>query len=164
MSPVGATQRGAYSEPPLGEVHAIPYGTSDAIEGYPADVLLADASLEHQVFDEPAHRIVRQRRHDRGVEAEAPFQPACDVVFSTTLPSAEFPCRSNAHVAGIEAKHNFAQRNHVPHALLLRLDGEFCHRAKYGVSTPHLGLVAAQKLAEDFHLLVALRQREHGKD
>ena len=104
-----------------------------------------------------------KRRHG-GAQAEAATQPASHIIFAPAFPRFELTGGAYAPFSGIEPKHNFAQRNHVPHALLLRLDGEFCHRAKYGVSTPHLGLVAAQKLAEDFHLLVALRQREHGKD
>jgi hypothetical protein len=50
---------------------------------------LLDAALEHQVFHEAADGIVGERGDDGGVEAEAPLQPAGDVVLSAALPDLE---------------------------------------------------------------------------
>ena len=81
--------RAADAEAALGEVEPVADAAADAVVGHPADVRDVDAALEHQVLDEPADRVVGERGDDRGAQAEAPAQPAGDVVLAAALPGAE---------------------------------------------------------------------------
>ena len=116
MAAVGAAERRADAEAALGEVEAVAHGAADAVVLHPPDALV-DAALEHQVFDQAAHRVVGERRHDRGGQAEAAPQPARDVVLAAAFPHLERAGGVDAAVAGIEAQHHLAERHERPAAL-----------------------------------------------
>ena len=88
-----------------------------------------DASLQDQVLEQAADRVVGERRHDRGAQPEAATQPARDVVLAATLGDRERARGRDATVARVEAKHHLAERNEVVAAVLGRLDREEAHAA-----------------------------------
>ena len=89
VPPVGASERRANAEAALGEIQAVADGAADAVIRGPADIFLADAALPHEVFDEAADGIVRERGDDRSIQAEAALETAGYVVFAAALPGAE---------------------------------------------------------------------------
>src|SRR5581483_2510945 len=93
---------------------------ADAVVGTPQQARRLDAALEHEILDQPADRIVGERRHDSGAQPEAAAQPARDVVLASTLPGLERPRRGDATLARVEAEHHLAERDEVVAALLLR--------------------------------------------
>ena len=82
---------------------------------HPGDALF-DAALEHQVFHQASHRVVGQRGHDGGVEAEAALQPARDVVLAAAFPHLERASGMDAAIARVEPQHHLAQGHAVPAA------------------------------------------------
>jgi hypothetical protein len=100
-------------EAALDEVEAVARLAADAVVGDPAQVRLIDAALVDQVLDQAADRVVDQRGDDRGVQAEAALEPARHVVFTAPLPDPELPRGRDAHVAGIQAQHDLAERDQV---------------------------------------------------
>ena len=75
----------------------------------PADQGLVDAALIDKILQQPADRIIGKRSDDGGVQAEAAFQTAGDVVFAAAFADVEGSCGGDAAVAWIEAEHDFAQ-------------------------------------------------------
>ena len=130
MPAVRTTQRRANAEAALGEIQSVAHGAADSVIGRPADIFLADAALQHEVFDEAADGIVRERGDDRGVHSKAALESAGDVVFAAAFPGAEVARGGNALVAGIEAQHDFAQAHQVPHAFAFWLDVQFRHDSR----------------------------------
>ena len=124
VASVRAAHAAAQPEPPLGEVQAIAHGAADAVVGNPAHVGLVDAALVHQVLHQGAHGVLGQSGDDGGVEAEAPLEPASDVVLTAPLPCAEGPRGGDALLARIEAQHDLPQRHQVEAATFLALDGQ----------------------------------------
>ena len=113
VAAIGAAERRADAEAALGEVEPVADRAADAVVLDPRHALL-DAALEHQVFDEAADGVVRERGDDGGVEAEAALQPAGDVVLAAALPHLERARGVDAEVAGIEPQHDFAEGHAVP--------------------------------------------------
>jgi len=66
--------------------------------------------------------VVHNRRDHRGALAETTAKPADDIVLAAAFPDLEIPCIAHAAKAGIETKHNFAERGTVPFGLAGRLD------------------------------------------
>ena len=115
VSAIRTAERRAHAEAALGEVQAVPDRPPDAVVSGPLHALF-DAALEHQVFDQTAHRIVGERGDDRRAQAEAAFQAAGDVVFAAAFPHLERARGVDAAVAGIEPQHDFAQGDAIPAA------------------------------------------------
>ena len=72
-----------------------------------------DATLEDQVFEQPADVVVGERRDDGGSHAKAAAQAARDVVLATALPDPEAPGGADAPLARIEPEHYLAERHEV---------------------------------------------------
>src|SRR5437899_203808 len=106
---IRTSERSAHAKPTLGEIQPVADRASDAVVFDPADMAEIDAALKHQILDQASHGIVRERRDDRGVHAEAAAQAARHVVFATAFPGAEFARSGNARISRIEAQHHFAQ-------------------------------------------------------
>ncbi len=109
VAPVGAADRAADAKAPLGEVETVADAAPDPVVGDEAQVRRVNAALEDQVFDEPAHGVVGERRHYRRAQAEAPAEAAGHVVLATALPDAERPCRRDTAIAGIQPQHDLAE-------------------------------------------------------
>src|SRR4051812_50201510 len=86
MSAVGAAKRGTDAEALLGEVEPDARIASQAVELAPDDLRGVDATLHHQVFDQPAQVIDRQRGDGGGAPAPAPAHGARHVVLAPALP------------------------------------------------------------------------------
>ena len=117
VAAVHHAEAAADAEAPLEEVDAVAGLAADAVEGAPKDVVLADAALEHEVFDEAADRVIDERGDDGTAQAEAAAQAAGDVVLAAAFPDAEAAGTDDAAFAGIEAEHDLAERDEVPGAV-----------------------------------------------
>jgi hypothetical protein len=124
---VGTAKSGANAKTALGEIQPVTHPATDPIIRFPANVVLADAALQHQVFDEATDWIVRQRSDDRGVHSKTALQAASHVVFAAAFPSAKMARGGNALIARIQAQHYFSQADQVPGALAFALNFQFCH-------------------------------------
>ena len=80
----------------------------------PANERGVDAALEDEVLDEATDGVIGERGGDGGAQAKAAAQAAGHVVFAATFPCLKLARGVNTHVAGIEAKHDFAQAEAVP--------------------------------------------------
>jgi hypothetical protein len=65
VAAVRATERAAHAEASLDEVEAVANAPPDAVVGTPRDVRLVDTSLQNQILEQAADRVVRERGHDR---------------------------------------------------------------------------------------------------
>src|SRR5581483_7568171 len=117
---VGAPDGAAYTEPPLGEVEPVANLAANAVVGPPEEVCALDASLQHQVLDQPADRVVGERGDDARAQTEATAQPARDVVLAAAFPRAKRARGVDPRLARVEPEHHLAQRNEVVAALLAR--------------------------------------------
>ena len=120
VAAVGTAGGSAHAKAALSKVEAVAHGAADAIVRDPADERGIDAALEDEVLDEAADGVVGERGGDGGAQAEAAAQAAGYVVFAAALPNLELARGVDAHVAGIEAKHDFAQAEAVPAAVGIR--------------------------------------------
>ena len=119
---VGAGTRAAAAIAALDEVEAVADLAADTVERAPEDVAHVDAALEHEVLDETADRIVRERGDRRRLETEAAAQAAHDVVLAAAFPDLELAGGVDAPVARIEAEHDFTEGRRVPLTRTGRLD------------------------------------------
>ncbi len=113
VAAIGNADRAAHAEAALGEVQAIARLAADAVELPPFDELGIDAALHDEIFDQAADVVVGEGGGDGGLQAEAAAQAARDVVFAAAFPDFEFARGADAALAGIEAEHDFAEREHV---------------------------------------------------
>jgi hypothetical protein len=95
---------------------------ADTVVFDPADQRLVDAPLIDKILKEAADRIIGKGRDDGGVQTEAAFQSARDVVFAAAFTDFEGTRRGDAAVAGIKAQHDFTETDDVPAAIFLRFD------------------------------------------
>ena len=116
VAAVGTAGGGADAEAALSEVKSVADGASDAVVGNPLDEGGIDAALEDEVFNEAANGIVGQSSGDGGAEREAAAQASGHVVFAAAFPDLEVASGVDAAFAGIEAEHDFAERETVPAA------------------------------------------------
>src|ERR1700719_907609 len=86
MPAVGATDCGANAEATLGEIQPVAHGAADPVIWRPADILLADATLQHEVFHKSPDGIVGERRDNGGITTEAALESAGYVVFAAAFP------------------------------------------------------------------------------
>jgi hypothetical protein len=86
-----------------------------------------DSSLEQHIFDQAADGVIGKSGDDCGIQLEATTEAAGDVVFTSAFPGTKMASSGDAVIAGIEAKHDFAEGHQVPPATSFRLDFQFCH-------------------------------------
>src|SRR5215510_9446653 len=106
---IRAADSAANAEASFSKVQSVTYGSADAVVFDPTHMRLIYASLKHQILHEPAHLIVRQRRHNRRLHSEASFQSAGNAVLTSTLPDQEGTRVRHPAIAGIKAQHYFAE-------------------------------------------------------
>ena len=70
----------------------------------PSGHILADAALQHEVFDQAADGIIGEGGDDRGVKTEAALEAASDVVLAAAFPGAKVARGGDALVARIKAR------------------------------------------------------------
>ena len=130
VAAIGHADGATNAEAALGEVEAVAHRAADAVGGDPADEARVDASLEHEVLEQPADVVVGERGHDTRALTEAAAEPARDVVLASALPRPEPAGGANAPLARIEAEHDLAERHEVVAALARRANCEAAaHRA-----------------------------------
>ena len=83
-----------------------------------------DAALPHQVLDQPAEIVDRQRGDHGRALAPALAHRAGDIVFAAALPHLERARVAHPAEAGVEAQHHLAERGAVPLGLGGRTDLE----------------------------------------
>src|SRR5262245_32218171 len=116
MTAIRTAERRAKSESPLGEIEPVTNPATDAIIRNPLYVRLIDASLINEVLNQATNRIVRERGYDCGIQREATFEPTRNVVFAASFAGLKSSRSRDSTIAGIQAKHNFAEADEVPAA------------------------------------------------
>ena len=96
------------AETAFGEVDGIAHFAASAVIRNPFDELGVHASLQNEIFQEPADFIVGKSREHTGLLSEAASQSARDVVFAAAFPYRELSRGADAGFTGIETKQNFA--------------------------------------------------------
>ena len=124
VTAIGHPDGAAHAETALGEVEPIAHRPADTVGRNPADEARVDASLEHEVLEQPADLVVGERRHDTGAEAETSPEPPGDVVLATAFPRLEPAGGTNPPLGRIEAEHDLAERDEVVAALVRGADRE----------------------------------------
>ena len=76
---------------------------------YPANICLIHAALIQQILQQAPYRIVRERGHDRGIQAEATLESAGDIVLAAAFADLEIARGRDAAIARIEANHYFTE-------------------------------------------------------
>src|SRR5215470_7689260 len=71
VTAIGAAERSAHAKAAFREIETVSYCASNAVERYPFDQRLIDASLVDQVLQQAANRIVDERSHYSGIQAKA---------------------------------------------------------------------------------------------
>src|SRR5271163_1433916 len=120
MTSIRTSQWRAQTEASLGEIQPVADRPPHAVIRHPANIFLADASLQHQVFNQPSNWIVRESRYNRRVHPKGAPQAASNVVFASTLPRTKMTGGRDAFIPGIESQHDFPKANEIPHAAVLR--------------------------------------------
>ena len=119
MAAVRAAERRAHAEALLGEIEADAGVAADAVKFAPDHVRRINPALHHQIFDQPAEVVDRQRGDHGRTLAPALAHRARDIVFAAAFPHLERTRVAHPAEAGIEAQHHLAERDAVP----LRLGG-----------------------------------------
>src|SRR6266567_5617064 len=122
MPSVRTTDCRAHTESTFREVQSVTHRAAQAVVIYPLDVRLVDAALVDEVLNEPADRVVGERRHYRRIQPETAFQPSRNVVLASALPNLKRPRGMNSSFTRIEAKHHLAEADQIPAAVLFRFD------------------------------------------
>src|SRR5262249_44811123 len=81
---VGA-KGGTDAEAAFGEVEAVARSTADAVVGYPSHERWVDSALIHEILEQATYGVVGEGCDHGGLESEATFQAAGDVVFAAAL-------------------------------------------------------------------------------
>src|SRR5690349_3142782 len=102
VTTIGTTGSRAHAKAALGEVETVTNGASYAIKLHPLQVWLVHAALINQILDQPAHRVVSERRDDRSIHTETSLQPTRDVVLTPTFPNLKVPRGRNTSFTRIE--------------------------------------------------------------
>src|SRR6185436_9347639 len=106
------------------EVEAVARDTADAIERHPFDELGIDPALQDKIFEQPSHVVFGEGGANSSLQSEAASQSARDVVFTAAFPDRELTRSADTPLAGVEAEHDLAQREHVVFAGTGRLNFE----------------------------------------
>src|ERR1700727_811221 len=96
---IGAAERWANAESPLGEVQPVTHCASDPVVRNPVELGTVDSALVHEIFNQPADGIVDERGYDRSSLPEAALEAARDVVLAAALPGLERTRRCDSCVA-----------------------------------------------------------------
>ena len=125
---VGNPEGSSHAEAALGEVESVSDVAAAAVGGNPANLRRVDASLQDEVLEQPADVVVDERGDDRCALAEAPAQPARDVVFAAAFPHLELARSTDPSHSRVEAEHDLAERDEVVRTVARRPDLELAHR------------------------------------
>src|SRR5258707_842165 len=104
MSAVIGARGRTHPKTALREIQTVARRAPHPIMRHPTNVSLIDTTLIQQILHQASDWIVGKRGHVRGVQTEAPLQPARNVVLPATLAPFEVPPRRDPPVAGIEAQ------------------------------------------------------------
>src|SRR5436190_6022819 len=121
---IGAAKRGANTKTAFREVQPIPNRAANSVIRDPSHILLGNAALQHEIFDEPSDGIVGQRGDDGSIESEAAPKSASDIVFTAAFPCTEIAGSGNTTVPRVETQHDLAQADQIPQALTFGFDIE----------------------------------------
>src|SRR5712664_1644727 len=122
VSAIITSPRLTRAEAALCKIEAVARRAAHAVVLHPAHQRLVHAALVNEILKEPPDRIIGERRDDRGVQAEATLQPACDVVFPAAFAHFKGSRRCNPPVSRVEPHHDLAQTDQVPAAIFFWLD------------------------------------------
>ena len=113
VAAVGAAHRAADAVAAFREVQTVADLTPHAVVRDPLDEGDVHAALQHEILDEAADRIVRERRDRARPEAEAAAESARHVVLAAAFPHVELAGGMDAARARIEAEHDLSEREDV---------------------------------------------------
>src|SRR5450631_2532205 len=118
MAAVGTSQWRADAETALGEIQSVADLATDSVVLHPSHETLVHTTLVNQILQQAPNRIIGERCDMSGVETEASFQSARDVVFASTLAHVKRTRGPDAASARIKTQHDFAETDDVPATLL----------------------------------------------
>ena len=113
VAAVGAAHRAADAVAAFREVQAVADLAPHAVIRNPLDEGDVHAALEHEILNETADRIIRERRDRARAEAEAAAESARHVVLAAAFPHIELAGGMDAARARIEAEHDLSEREDV---------------------------------------------------
>ena len=127
IAPVG----GAFGSPDaiaaFREIESVTGSPAYAVVRDPLDEPRIDAALHDEVLHQMADFIVDKRGDHRSIQPETFSQSARHVIFAAAFPDLELTCGTNPAAPGIQAQHDFSQRDAVVHAFRLRSDIQYSH-------------------------------------
>ena len=113
IRPVGAADCAPDAEAPLGKIDGVSRASSDSVKVQPADERRVDPALADHVLQKPSHFVVRKRRNDRGLHAEAFPKASCDVILAAAFPGCKVPRCFDSALARVEPEQDLAHGNLV---------------------------------------------------
>ena len=122
VASIRAPERSSDSESALRKIESISHGPADAVVGNEPYVRLVDAALVDEVLKEPADGVVCKRRNNGGIEPEAAFEPAGDVVLATSFPGSKRSRGGDTALSWIESEHHFSEGYEIELAPSLGFD------------------------------------------
>ena len=111
VAPIGAAHGAADTKTAFGEVEPVAHFAPDAVVVHPFDKVGVDTTLQDEIFDQAPHGVIGECGDHSRLQAEAAAQPPSHVVFAAAFPGSELAGGVDAPLAGIEAEHDFAQRD-----------------------------------------------------
>ncbi len=114
------------TETTFGEIETIADGAADAVVFAPFDEVGIHSTLHDEVFNQATYFIIYESSSNGGAVAETFTETTSDVVFAAAFPDFEFTSGADAAFTGVEAKHDFTERDLVEGTILRRFNLE-CH-------------------------------------
>jgi hypothetical protein len=110
--------RAAHAEAALGEIQPVAHVAAHAVvPGIHFTCRWSTPPCRMKSSTSRPDRVVGEGGDDGGAQAEAAAQAAGHVVFAAAFPGAEGAGGVDALLAGIEAQHDFAQRDFIPQTI-----------------------------------------------
>ena len=130
VASIGHAFRTTNAKPAFSEIQSVTHRASDAVIIAPLNVVHIHATLHDEILYQTPHFIVCKCCDHTGLETKTSAQAARHIVFAAAFPYIELASRAYPTVAGIEAQHNFPQRNHIVPTLIGGLDIKNGHRLR----------------------------------
>ncbi len=114
------------TETTFGKIETIADGAADAVVFAPFNKIGINATLHDEVFNQATHFIIDESGSNGGTIAETFTESTSDIVFAAAFPDFELTSGADAAFTGVEAKHDFTERDLIEGTILRRFNCE-CH-------------------------------------
>src|SRR5579864_6704961 len=125
MATVRAACGGANSKAALGKVKAIAHRATDAVVWPPTNQRGINPTLQDQILQEPAHRVVCQSCGDCRAQTKTSAQPASHIVFPAAFRRPKVPSGVDPLLARVKSQHHFTEAYAIPAVIF---NGFYCQR------------------------------------